>query len=309
LKTIRIHSFGGPEVLTIEKLPIPQPGPDEVVVKVQAASVNPVDYKIRKGAYPAVKADKLPYTMGRDVAGTVDACGPAITKLKEGDAVYAMLGLGRGGYSEYVIVKESEAAAKPQSLDFTAAAAVPLAGLTAWQGLFRHGQLEAGQRVLIHAGAGGVGHFAIQFAKAMGAHVITTVSARHTDFVRGLGADEVIDYETQRFEDIVRDVDMVLDLIGGETQDRSWRVLRRGGILVSTLMEPSQDEARSHRVRAMRYTVEENSAELAEIARLIDAGKVTPKITRTFRLTEAAEAETFVEQGHTEGKVVLQVAA
>jgi NADPH:quinone reductase-like Zn-dependent oxidoreductase len=175
--------------------------------------------------------------------------------------------------------------------------------------LFRHGKLHAGQRVLIHAGSGGVGHLAVQFAKAMGAYVITTVSEKHVDFVCRLGADEVIDYKRQRFDDIVHDIDMVFDLIGGETQERSFRVLREGGILVSTLTAPSQGKARAHRVRATRYTAEESGAELAEIARLIDAGKVTPKVARQFSLREVAEAESLVEQGHTEGKVVLRIAA
>ncbi|HLH88871.1 MAG TPA: NADP-dependent oxidoreductase [Xanthobacteraceae bacterium] len=309
MRAIRIHSFGGPDVLRVETLPDPQPGPDEMLVKILAASVNPVDYKIRNGGYPAVKDDKLPYTLGRDVAGVVERCGDRISRFKRGDAIYAMLGIDRGGFSEYAIVKDGEAAPKPARLDFIAAAAVPLAGLTAWQGLFRHGGLEAGQAVLIHAGAGGVGHLAIQFAKARGAHVVTTVSEQHADFVRRIGADEVIDYKRQRFEELVHDVDMVLDLIGGETQERSFQVLREGGILVSTLAAPSQHEARAHKVRATRFTVQESGTELAEIGRLIAAGKVTPKVARQFNLGDAVAAETLVEEGHTEGKVVLRVAA
>ncbi len=167
MKTIRIHSFGGPELLKVDTLPDPQAGGDEMVVKVGAASVNPVDYKIRTGNYPAVKADKLPYTLGRDVSGRVEKCGARITRFKPGDAIYAMLGIDRGGYAEYVIVKDSEAAAQPARLDFISAAAVPLAGLTAWQACFAMAGSAPGQRVLIHGGRGGVGHFAIQFAKAM----------------------------------------------------------------------------------------------------------------------------------------------
>jgi NADPH:quinone reductase-like Zn-dependent oxidoreductase len=309
MQTIRIHSFGGPEVLTIDQLPVPKPGSGEMLVKVMAASVNPVDYKIRRGNYPAVRSDKLPYTLGRDIAGIVESGGAGVGSFKKGDAIYAMLDIDRGAFSEYVIVKESEAAPQPKPLDAAAAAAVPLAGLTAWQGLFRHGGVTAGQRVLIHAGSGGVGHFAIQFAKAKGAHVITTVSEQHVSFVRELGADEVIDYKKQRFEEVVHDVDMVFDLIAGETQERSWAVLKRGGVLVSTLAEPSQEKAKQHGVRALRYTVQPSGAELAEIGRLIDAGKVKPKVTRVFRLAQAVEAEQLVEDGHTEGKVVLQVAA
>jgi NADPH:quinone reductase-like Zn-dependent oxidoreductase len=309
MKTQRFHAFGGPGVLKMEELPRPDLGEEELLVKVMAAGVNPVDYKIREGKYPAVKADQLPYVPGREIAGVVEACGGLVDEWKVGDAIFAMLGIDRGGYAEYAIVKDSEAAPKPRSLDFVAAASVPLAGLTAWQGLFRYGELKAGQRVLVHGGSGGVGHFAIKFAKVIGAYVITTVSAPHIDFVRSLGADEVIDYKAQRFEDVVKNVDLVYDLIAGETQERSWNVLKRGGIMVSTLAEPSQEKARANGVRAMRYTVKENGGELEEIGRLIDEGKVKPKIARTYGLAEAASAQDYVEQGHTEGKVVLKIAA
>lgn len=309
MKTQRFHAFGGPAVLKMEDLPRPELGEEELLVRVMAAGVNPVDYKIREGKYPAVKADQLPYVPGREIAGVVEACGGLVDEWKEGDAIFAMLGIEHGGYAEYAIVKDSEAAAKPRSLDFVSAASVPLAGLTAWQGLFRYGELKAGQRVLIHGGSGGVGHFAIQFAKVAGAYVITTVSAPHIDFVRSLGADQVIDYNAQRFEDVVRDVDLVYDLVGGQTQERSFEVVKRGGILVSTLTEPSQEKARAKGVRAMRYTCKENAGELEEIGRLIDDGKVKPKIARTYALAEAPSAQDYVEQGHTEGKVVLKIAA
>jgi NADPH:quinone reductase-like Zn-dependent oxidoreductase len=309
MKAVRIGVFGGPDVLKLEDLPIPEPGEGEFLVKVQAASVNPVDYKIREGKYPPVKADKLPLVMGRDVAGIIVACGAgAANGLRQGDAIYAMLGEGRGGYAEYTIVKVTEAARKPASVDYIAAAAVPLAGLTAWQGLFRYGGLKAAQRVLIHGGAGGVGHFAIQFAKAKGATVITTASASDLDFVRSIGADEAIDYKKQRFEEMVHDVDLVYDLIAGETQERSFSVLKKGGILVSTLTEPNQDKARKFGVRGVRYTVEPNAAELDEIARLIDTGKVKPKVSKVFTVADAAKAQECVAGGHPEGKVVLRIA-
>jgi len=309
MKVQRFHAFGGSGVLKLEELPRPDPGEEEILVRVAAAGVNPVDYKIREGKYPAVKADMLPYVPGRDVAGTVMAAGGLVDDYKRGDEVYGMPGIDRGGYCEFAILKSSEAAPKPRTLDFIAAGAVPLAGLTAWQGLFRHGELKAGQRVLIHGGSGGVGHFAVQFAKARGAYVITTVSASHVEFARSLGADEVIDYKAQPFETAVHDVDMVYDLIGGETQERSFDVLKRGGVLVSTLAEPSQEKAQAKGVRALRYTAQENSGELEEIGRLIDQGKVKPRIARTYALAEAARAQDFVEQGHTEGKVVLKIAA
>ena len=309
MKAVRIGTFGGPDVLKLEDLPIPEPHEGEILVKVQAASVNPVDYKIREGKYPAVKADNLPIVMGRDISGIIASCGAGSADgLKEGDAIYAMLGIDRGGYAEYAIVKPGEAARKPASVDYVAAAAVPLAGLTAWQGLFRYGGLKAGQRVLIHGGSGGVGHFAIQFAKAKGATVIATAGGEHIDFLRSIGADEAIDYKKQRFEDLVHDVDLVYDLIGGETQERSFRVLKKGGILVSTLTEPNQDKARQYGVRGTRYTVEPNAAELDDIARLIDAGKVKPKVSKVFTLAEAAKAQSCVAEDHPEGKVVLRIA-
>lgn len=309
MKAMRIHAFGGPEVLKLEDLPIPEPREGEFLVKVEAASLNPVDSKIREGKFPAVRGDKLPLVMGRDLAGIVATRGAhASDQLKEGDTVYAMLGPDRGGYAEYAIVKAAEATRRPASLDAIAAGSVPLAGLTAWQGLFRYGELQGEQRVLIHGGSGGVGHFAIQFAKAKGAHVITTTSAAHLDFVRSIGADEAIDYRKQRFEDIVHDVDLVYDLVAGDTQERSFAVLKRGGILVSTLTEPDQEKARAHGVRALRYTATENAAELDEIARLIDAGKVKPKVSKVFPLAEAAKAQQFLAEAHPEGKVVLRVA-
>src|SRR5262249_10219970 len=249
MKVVRIASFGAPDVMKIERLPVAEPGQNELQLRVHAASVNPVDYKIREGKYPAVKSDKLPYVLGRDVSGTVEACGPGMTDWRPGDEVYAMLGIDRGSYAEHVIVKAQEAARKPTSLDHTAAAAVPLAGLTAWQGLFRYGGLQKGQRVLIHGGSGGVGHFAVQFAKARGAQVITTASEKHVAFARDLGADQVLDYKKQRFEDVVRDVDMVFDLIAGETQDRSWRGRRQGGRLGCGVAQPHPPENRGARRR------------------------------------------------------------
>jgi NADPH:quinone reductase-like Zn-dependent oxidoreductase len=303
-----IEAFGGPEVLRLQELPVPEPRDGEVLLRVRAASVNPVDYKIRSGKYPPVKADKLPYVLGRDVAGDVEACGPGVKGFVEGAHLYAVVGMDGGGYAEYVVVKQNEASPKPRTLDYVTAAAVPLAGLTAWQGLFRYGGLKSKQRVLIHGGSGGVGHFAIQFAKAKGAYVLTTVSEENLDFVRQLGADEAIDYKRTRFEEAAREVDMVFDLIGGETQDRSWGTLKKGGILVSTLGPPSPEKATAHGVRSAGYRVKESASELGEIAELIDAGKVIPKVSRTFALRDAAAAQQFLEKEAPQGKIVLTVA-
>jgi NADPH:quinone reductase-like Zn-dependent oxidoreductase len=307
MKAVRIHEFGGPETLRVEDLPIPEPGRGEIRIRVMAASVNPVDYKIRNGGY--LPQDALPMTLGRDVAGVVDAVGAEVRGFHTSDAVYVMLDRSHGGYTEFVVEQAEYCARKPARLDFIQAAAVPLAGLTAWQGLFEHGGLQAGQRVLIHGAAGGVGHLAVQFARARGATVIATCSAQDVDFVKSLGASEVIDYNAQRFEDVVRDVDLVFDLVAGETQDRSWTVLKDGGALVSTLKEPDKRKAAEKHARAVHYMAHPDGAELAEIGRLIDEGRVTPQIARVFPLAAAAQAERALEQEHVRGKIVLEVAA
>ncbi|MER8827756.1 NADP-dependent oxidoreductase [Mesorhizobium sp. M0938] len=305
MKAVRIHTFGGPEVLSLDEVPVPQPRDDEVTLKICAASVNPVDYKTREGS---VGGD-LHVTLGRDVSGVVELCGTRAHTLKKGDPMFAMLGHGRGGNAEYVVVKATEAAAKPERLSHVQAAAVPLAGITAWQGLFDHGDLKSGQRVLIHGGAGGVGHLAIQFAKAAGAFVATTVAAEDFDFVRELGADQAVDYKNQRFEDEVGDIDMVFDLVAGDTQDRSWNVLKPGGTVVSTLSEPSAEQARLHQARGISYMAEPNAAQLARISGLIDGGNITPFVQASYPLEEVAKAEERLEREHTRGKIVLQVAA
>jgi NADPH:quinone reductase-like Zn-dependent oxidoreductase len=308
-KAVRIHRFGGPEELRIEDLPIPEPQDDEVVIAVHAASVNPVDYKIRQGKYPEVKAADLPAELGRDASGTVAILGTRAHTLKVGDPIYAFLPTERGAYTDYLLVKAVEMAARPQRIDHVQAAAVPLAGLTAWQALHEHGGLKSGERVLIHGGAGGVGHFAVQFAKAAGAHVLTTVGPDDLGFARELGADEAIDYKGQRFEDVARDIDLVIDLIAGEIQERSFAVLRHGGRMVSTLTEPSQSLARTHGVTAARFTARPSGEQLNEIAALIDAGKVTPHVAAVMPFADVQEAHRRMEKGGMRGKLVLQLAA
>ena len=313
MKAVRIHSFGGPEVMHYEDLPRPEPKQGELLVRVHAASINPVDWKIREGKVPWVSQDMLPIILGRDISGVVETgtvkASDGAAGFGPGDAVYAMLAGSHGGDAEYAIVTAREAAPKPRSLDHVHAAAVPLAGLTAWQGLFDHGKLKSGQRVLIQGAAGGVGHFAVQFAKAAGAFVYATASGDHIARLRELGADEVIDYKNRRFEDVAKDVDLVFDLIGGETQDRSWAVVKPGGMIVSTVAAPSQDRASSHRARGTIYRAEPNGRQLAEIGTLIDSGKVEPIVEAVFPLPEAAKAMQANQQGHTLGKIVLQVAA
>ena len=304
----RIQQFGGPEVFKRQKIDVPMPEDHEVLVRVRTASANPVDIKTRAGKYPLIGADKLPYTLGRDFAGVVEAVGKAASQWKAGDEVYGFVGQGQGAYAEFVIVDASALARRPTTVDWTVAGAVPLAALTAWQGLFDHGYLNAGERVLIHAGAGGVGHFAVQFAKVRGAEVFVTASGDGVEFVQGLGADHVIDYSQQRFEDAARDMDLVFDLVGGETQQRSWAVVKPGGALVSTLNEPSQIEATSRGARATRYTARPDGKQLAEIGRLIDEGKVNVKLTAAFPFGAVPDALAMLEKGHVRGKVVVDMA-
>jgi NADPH:quinone reductase-like Zn-dependent oxidoreductase len=273
---------------------------------VHASSVNPVDYKIRKGAY--VKEDRLPITLGRDIAGVVTRCGAAVEEFEVGDPVYALLPHEQGAFAEFVTIPAEVCARKPVRLDFNQAAAVPLAALTAWQGLFNQGGLQEGQSVLIHGASGGVGHFAVQFAVARGATVIATCTGEDREFVRSLGATTVVDYKTEDFRDAVRTVDLVFDLVGGETQMRSWDVVREGGVLVSTVGEPDRAKATERKAMGLTYMAEPDGAQLGEIARLIDSGRVTPHIDRVFPLEASAEAERRLEQEHVRGKLVLQVA-
>jgi NADPH:quinone reductase-like Zn-dependent oxidoreductase len=307
VRKVRIHRFGGPEVLQVDNVELSLPDALQVLIRVKAAGVNPVDFKIRNGQYPAVKEDRLPYTLGRDVSGIVEKCGAQASLFKIGDEVLGMVGIGGGGYAEKAVLDEQALTRKPPGLDYAQAAAIPLAALTAWQGLFRYGRLQRGQSVLIHGGSGGVGHFAVQFAKVKGARVLTTVSTDHVEFARSLGADVIIDYQTERFEEQAPDLDMVFDLIGGETRERSWKLLKRGGVLVSTLTEPSQETAARQGVRALRYTVEADGRELGEITGLVASGQVRPHVQKIFRLEEASQALAAIEHGGSLGKVVLSL--
>ena len=308
MKAVRIHEYGGPEVLKYEDAPRPQPATGEVLIRVHAAGVNPVDRGVRSGFLKERLKYTLPMIPGWDVSGVVEAVGPGVSRLKVGDAVYSRPDISRdGSYAEYMVVKESEVALKPKSIDHVTAAAVPLAALTAWQALFDAAKLSAGQTILIHGAAGGVGCFAVQFAKLKGAHVIGTASQRNHEFLRSLGADEVIDYNTTKFEDVVHDADAVLDTITGDTADRSYQVLKKGGIYVSILAPPSQEKAAAHGVRCAHTFVQPNVAQLDEIAKLIDSGKLKVVIEKVFPLAEAAAAQDLNSTRHTRGKIVLRV--
>jgi NADPH:quinone reductase-like Zn-dependent oxidoreductase len=310
MKAIRIHGRGGPDHLVYEDVPQPHPGPGEVLVRVSATGII-VHELIWNETYETKAGSKrvLPIP-GRDISGVVVEVGSGVTALSEGAEVYAMLDYGRdGAEADYTIALPGELAPKPRMLDSVQAAAVPLSALTAWQGLFEHANLVAGQTVLIHGGAGGVGVFAVQLARWAGAHVIATASARNRDFLRELGADEFIDYTTTRFEDVIHEVDFVFDTVGGDTLQRSWQVIKLGGVLVSTVSPPlPADVVKGHDVRFVWFVVEPNRNELVQIGSLIDAGKLRPIIDAVFPLTQARQAYEQGTKGHTRGKIVLRVA-
>ncbi|MGA7932826.1 MAG: NADP-dependent oxidoreductase [Kovacikia sp.] len=308
MKAVRIHTYGGPEVLTYEDAPLPAIAADEVLIRVYAAAVNPVDWKIREGYLQGFLDYDLPLVLGWDVSGVVEAVGKSVTTFKSGDEVYSRPEIKRNGaYAEYIAVKASEVAFKPKTVDHIHAAAIPLAGITAWHCLFEAAQLTTGQRVLIHAAAGGVGSYAVQFARWKGAYVIGTASARNRDFVMELGANEVIDYQTTQFEDVMEPVDVVFDTIGGDVQERSWQVVKPGGILVSVVSPPSEEAATAHQCRSAYVFIQPRADWLLEMAQLIDAGQVKSIVETVLPLSQAAEAHQLSQSGHTRGKIVFQV--
>jgi NADPH:quinone reductase-like Zn-dependent oxidoreductase len=310
MKAIRIYEYGGRETLRYEDAPIPEPKAGELLVRVKAAAVNPVDVWVREGRLKGLLKHELPLVLGWDASGVIEAVGDGISKFDVGDAVFARPWTARQGtYAEYAVIHEGEAAFKPQTLDHIRAAAVPLAALTAWQALFEAGKLSEGQTVLIHGAAGGVGHFAVQFAKSAGARVLATTSARNQEFVSQLGADEVIDYGAARFEEAADGVDVVLDAVGGETQERSFEVLRERGRLISIVSEPSQDLAESKNVHAQLLVARPDGELLTRICKMLDRGEVSPTVEVVLPLAEAQRAHELIESGHTRGKIVLNTMA
>jgi len=308
MKAVVIHEYGGPDVLKYEHLPRPEPQADQVLVRVIAAGVNPVDGMIRSGMFADEKR-AFPIILGGDIAGVVEKVGSKVTKFKSGDPVFAYVSLDNsGGYAQYALVKEGEAAPKPKSLTYVEAAAVPIVALTAWQALIDSAKLSAGQTVLIHGGSGGVGSFAIQIAKARGAKVIATASTANQDLLKELGADVAIDYTKQKFEDVAKDVDVVLDSVGKDTLARSYGVIKKGGFIVSIVARLDQTELGKHGIHGAALSVDPNSQELAEIGKLIDQGKIKVIVSQTFPLSEAKTAQSQVATGHTRGKIVLKVA-
>jgi NADPH:quinone reductase-like Zn-dependent oxidoreductase len=309
MKAVRFHTYGAPDVLVYEDVPKPEPASGEVLVKVYATSVNPIDRKVRAGHLRGFRDYPLPFILGWDVSGVVESVGEGVTRWKPGDEVYGRPDISRNGaYAEYIAVKEGELAQKPRSLDHVHSAAIPLVGLTAWQALFDAGGLQSGQKVLVHAAAGGVGHLAIQFAKLKGLYVAGTAGVRNQEYLKQLGCDLPIDYETTRFEELVHDFDAVIETMGGEVRKRSWGTLKEGGILVALIgPPPSAEEADAQGVRSAIIWAQTNGDQLAEFARLVDSGKVRPEIAAVFPLRDAAKAHQMSATEHVRGKIVLQV--
>ena len=308
MKAIRFHEYGGFEMLKYEDVPRPEPQSGEVLIQVRAASVNPFDLALREGWLASMIPLQFPAIAGVDVAGIVTAAGEGVTDFSVGQDVYGFMSRYSGAYAEYAVVTGETIASKPQSLDYEQAASVPLAATAAWQTLFDIGGLKEGQKVLIHGGAGGVGTFAVQLAKLKGAYVLATTSSENVEYVQGLGADEVIDYTVRPFETVAHGIDLVLDLVGGETQQRSWSVLKAGGILVSLQEPPSQEVAATYGVHAVFAAALPSSGLLKELADLLDRGQIKPHVGRVFSLEQARKAQELKRDGHIQGKIVLKIA-
>ncbi len=316
MKAVRYHDYGGPEVLRYEDAPTPQPGPREILVRVHAAGVNPADRQIRAGLRFRLE-QTFAFIPGCEVSGVVVQTGADVTEFAVGDDVYGMTGFG-GGYAEYVVASVHNLGRKPASVEHVQAAALPVAALAAWEALFEVGGLDAGQKTLVHAAAGGVGHIAVQLAKWRHAHVVGTASARNEVFLRELGVDEFIDYRTTAFESVVREVDVVLDavpreaddetdVLARETMERSWAVLKDGGIQVSICANPTPGpEAARRGLRGAYAGAKPGGDLLNRIAGLVDEGMLRPDVGTVLPLQEARQAHELIQTGHTRGKIVLR---
>ena len=307
MKAVVAHEYGAPEVLKYEDAPRPEPKENELLVRVIACGVNPADPLVISGRLAKEFGTHLPLIAGYDVAGVVETTGAKVTKFKKGDAVYGYALFG-GGWAEYAVLGENEAALKPKSTTFTEAAAVPMGALTAWQSLIDAAKLSAGQTVLIHGGSGGVGSFAIQIAKAHGANVIATASTANQDLLKQLGADVAIDYTKTKFEEVAKEVDVVLDPVGRDTLARSYAVVKKGGIITTIVARPDQAQLDKFSIRGTSVWSHPDGNELAEITKLIEAGKIKPTVSQVIPLAEAVKAAQQAETHHTRGKIVLKIA-
>ena len=307
MKAVVAHEYGAPELLKYEDAPRPEPKENELLVRVIACGVNPADPLVISGRLAKEFGTHVPLIPGYDVAGVVEKTGAKVTKFKNGDAVYGYALFG-GGWAEYAVLGENEAALKPKSATFVETAAVPLGALTAWQALVDAAKLSAGQTVLIHGGSGGVGSFAVQIAKARGAKVIATASTANQDLLKQLGADVAIDYTKTKFEDVAKDVDVVFDAVGRDTLTRSYPIVKKGGIITTIVARPDPAQLQKYGIRGTSVWSHPDGNELAEITKLIEAGRIKPIVSQVVPLSDAVKASQQAETHHTRGKIVLKIA-
>jgi NADPH:quinone reductase-like Zn-dependent oxidoreductase len=300
MRAVRYHHYGGPDVLKLETVPVPEPKEGEVLIRVHAAGVNPVDWKQRRGT-----TAPLPNTPGIDLSGTVEALGPGVTGFKVGDAVF---GVGRGSYAEYAIASAIDVVPKPAKMTFEEAATIGVGARTAWAALFDSAQIKSGQQLLVQGAAGGVGMWGVQFGRWKGANVTGTASTGNVEFVKSLGAQTVVDYTKTKVENTVKGMDVVLDTVGGEVQDRSWPTLKKGGLLVTIVGSPNEEKAKQHSVRAARVGRPTNSAEIFRtVAQLVESGKAKTAVQKVFPLDQARQAQELCETGHGRGRIILKI--
>ncbi len=308
MKAVRIHEYGSSDVLKIEDVPVPKIADDEVLIRIYAAAVNPVDWKVREGYLRWRNLHTLPLTLGWDLSGVVEKTGSKVQRFKTGDEVYSRPSIARNGsYAEYIAVQESEVALKPKTITHEEAASIPLVGLTAWEALVTNANIKEGQKVLIHAAAGGVGSIAVQIARIFGCYVIGTASERNISFVMNLGAQEVIDYQKEDFNLILNDIDVVLDTVGGETQEKSWKVLKEGGMLMSIINKPDETIARQYKVRYGYIFVRSDGHVLETLARFVDSGRLKPVVGSVFTLEEIRQAHELSQSRRAKGKIVIKI--
>src|SRR3989344_8954175 len=311
MKAAQINSYGGVDVLEItQNVPKPSASEGQVLVEVYAASINPFDWKVREGYAKAYIKLQFPTTIGGDFAGVVIGLGEKTSDFTVGDEVYGQAAVyagGTGAFAEFLAASVGKIARKPQKADFFEAASLPLVGVSALQALESHIKLKKGQKILIHGGAGGIGTIAIQLAKVLGAYVATTVSGDDVEYAKGLGADEVIDYKTQKFEEMLKDFDAVYDTVGGDTMGRSFKVLKKGGVIVSMLGVPNPELAKEHGVTSIGQVTRINNKTLARLTELVEKGAINPQIDKVFPLDEAREAFEYFESAHPRGKVVIKI--
>lgn len=305
MKAIQINKYGGTDVLEInENVQKPSASKEQVIVEIYNASINPFDWKVREGYLKDVMPLQFPTTLGVDFSGVIKEVGEEVTDFKTGDEVY---GQAKGSFAEFAIANTDNIALKPSSVNFVEAASMPLVGSSAIQALEEHIKLQNGQKILIHGGAGGIGHVAIQLAKELGAYVATTVSSNDVDFVKELGADEVIDYKSQKFEEILKDFDAVFDTVGGETLNKSFEVVKKGAVIVTMVNQPDKELVQKYSVTAIWQFTDTNTKHLKRLAQLVDNEKIKVNIDKVFPLPEIKEAFKYQEEVHPKGKVVIKI--